>query len=1298
VEVRKIIENSKMATGETSIKVVTFSGKKSDWVFWKDRYMARARKKGWQALLKGQENVPTARQETNGLNADQRAIKERNEDAFADLLLSMDVSKPTGKTCHRIIKTAASTTDYPNGNVTKAWEKLEKKFAPSNAPTRMELNRQFHAAEMRKHQDPDTFIDYLDELRTRMDNAGDSIPEDKFIMHVLNKLPPEYEQQVVNLEERLESQNLDMDKVRTDLQVKYQRLQARRKKRQGMDDDDESEDYEEKALAAYSKPFKGRCHRCGKIGHKARDHKDGNNNNDNGNDNGGSGRGNRNRNYFPGKCNVCGKWGHKAKDCYRRNNRHRNEGDEQANHAADEPEQSDDESSYHSEELVMMAMDTPALENYYSVDSSDEGSYSIENCSENSSSDEESAEGSYIDFDPVEDNIPNDFFDDFGGEETPEEEIADIVDDVPSDFMLETSDSEGRKEKELLNSPLAEMSLRTIARSRNDFSANTWIGDTGASTYMGPSEDGMVNVRELKHPVSLGNGKDLMATKVGDKNIAILQEDGNVVEILLKDYMVVPNLKTHLFSLTKPLSMGWSLHNEGMNLVLSKGNTSIKFDKRCRTSRGVVCGVDVCSTESANPAIERGHCDINEFHHIIGHPSEDTTRRTANYYGVQLTGKFEVCEDCKMGNARQKNVPKTTERQSERAGELLYIDISSVKHRSYGGSKFWLLVIDDYTDRAWSFFLRRKSHQVKHVLSLITDLKAKHGVRVERIRCDNAGENKLLETVSRKQGYGLEFEYTPPGSPQFNGKVERKFATIVSRVRAQNTAAGFERQLRNGLWTESARHATDLENLMLTKRRSRSPHYDFFNCDAGYFKCLRQFGEVAICKKLSKQRQGKIEERGRRAIYLGRANDHAVDVHRFLALDTKRIIMSRDITWLNKVYGEWKRGPKWKQEVVTHPTTNDDDDTDDELIEPQVGNGDAEPEAHDEQEEDGTNDQSDEQSENSEDSSDQDQEEEPQQEPTHHYNTRARGISHPNLETPARENPRVQREVRNLSNFLNPIAQDLAAETSAVPTADTATDQSGRDVDVANTMIDRWHPDYAFSSAVPDFALSVTDDESKAIENKDWDNVSPSRYKDIFTNPKNFQEAWHHPDPWQRKRWREAIRKEFAKMNRLQVWRKVPRTAMPAGRRCVKYKWVLEIKRNGVFRARLVACGYSQIPGVDFTEVYAPVLTDVAFRILITLCIYNGYDAMIMDIETAFLHGELEEEIYMECPEGMEDAKPGEVLRLIKTIYGLVQSSRAYYKKFVKVARSIGLIPSQADPCVFVRKSDAGIVYVGMYV
>jgi Reverse transcriptase (RNA-dependent DNA polymerase) len=118
-------------------------------------------------------------------------------------------------------------------------------------------------------------------------------------------------------------------------------------------------------------------------------------------------------------------------------------------------------------------------------------------------------------------------------------------------------------------------------------------------------------------------------------------------------------------------------------------------------------------------------------------------------------------------------------------------------------------------------------------------------------------------------------------------------------------------------------------------------------------------------------------------------------------------------------------------------------------------------------------------------------------------------------------------------------------------------------------------------------------------------------------------------------KWREAIHKEFKEMNLHGVWKKVNKEEMPVGHRCVKSKWVFKVKQNGVFRARLVACGYSQVPGVNCNDSFAPVVNNVSFRVLLIAKIGWNLKARIIGVETAFLHGDLKEEIFMEIPPEM---------------------------------------------------------------
>jgi hypothetical protein len=179
--------------------------------------------------------------------------------------------------------------------------------------------------------------------------------------------------------------------------------------------------------------------------------------------------------------------------------------------------------------------------------------------------------------------------------------------------------------------------------------------------------------------------------------------------------------------------------------------------------------------------------------------------------------------------------------------------------------------------------------------------------------------------------------------------------------------------------------------------------------------------------------------------------------------------------------------------------------------------------------------------------------------------------------------------------------------------------------------------------------------------------------------------------------WIDAINVELKNMDKHQVWKIVKKKDVPANRRLIGSRWVFKKKNNGVYRARLVAKGFSQIPGVDFTENYAPVLTDETLRLLVLYWNIKNFDSEQLDVETAFLYGELEEEIYMACPDGLTIGDD-ECLLLTKSIYGLVQAARQWNTKFVSTLLEIGFVQCKADPCLLYRISDDGEIFLIVYV
>ena len=154
--------------------------------------------------------------------------------------------------------------------------------------------------------------------------------------------------------------------------------------------------------------------------------------------------------------------------------------------------------------------------------------------------------------------------------------------------------------------------------------------------------------------------------------------------------------------------------------------------------------------------------------------------------------------------------------------------------------------VDEATKYKKSFFLKEKNEQVEPIIDWMKALKARHKIQVKIIRCDNAGENKVVERESNKNELGIIFEYTAPGAPQQNGVVERAFVMVMGRARAMMNHAGFTMAKRQKFWCEAAQTATLLDNILVQDSAKSPPFTQCFRVDAKYAKHLRVSGEMCV--------------------------------------------------------------------------------------------------------------------------------------------------------------------------------------------------------------------------------------------------------------------------------------------------------------------------------------------------------------------------------------------------------------------------------------------------------------------
>nr|AAP46197.1 putative gag-pol polyprotein [Oryza sativa Japonica Group] len=184
-------------------------------------------------------------------------------------------------------------------------------------------------------------------------------------------------------------------------------------------------------------------------------------------------------------------------------------------------------------------------------------------------------------------------------------------------------------------------------------------------------------------------------------------------------------------------------------------------------------------------------------------------------------------------------------------------------------------------------------------------------------------------------------------------------------------------------------------------------------------------------------------------------------------------------------------------------------------------------------------------------------------------------------------------------------------------------------------------------------------------------------------------------------KWLEVMDDELKSMSHNGVWDLVE---IPKGSKTVGCKWVYKTKLDSKgkierFKARLVAKGFSQREGIDYNETFSPVSKKDSFRIVMALVAHYDLELHQMDVKTAFLNGELHEDVYMAEPEGfVMEGKDHLACKLKKSIYELKQASRQWYLKFDEIIKRFGFKENEVDNCIYIKTKGGKFIILVLYV
>ncbi|GJS46979.1 ribonuclease H-like domain-containing protein [Tanacetum coccineum] len=617
--------------------------------------------------------------------------------------------------------------------------------------------------------------------------------------------------------------------------------------------------------------------------------------------------------------------------------------------------------------------------------------------------------------------------------------------------------------------------------------------------------------------------------------------------------------------------------------------------------------------------------------------------------------------------------------------------VSSLMHK-----KYCLVVTDDYSRFSWVFFLTTKDETSEILKFFIKEVENLVDKKVKIIRSDNGTEfkNKVMDDFCREKG--IKREYSVARTPQQNGVAERKNRTLIEAARTMLA----DSKLPTTFWAEAVSTACYVQNRVLIVKPHNKTPYELFRGFKPAIGFMKPFGcHVTILNTLDNL--GKFDEKSDEGFFVGYSLSSKA--FRVYNIRTRKVQENLHIGFLENKPMIEGNGPKWLFDldsltqsmnyvpVVAGKSSNDfagiqgvsesstsSQQDQDWIVMPIWKDasyfGDASPKIVDDaqiEDKDELHDEDDATEESHDGSSLQNNGTADQQ-----VNT-----ARPDINTGSREVSTALPEV----NTATP--EDLggpspASEDSHMEDQEIKLGNIPQSYEIPTTPHTRIHKDHPIEHVIGDVQSSVQTRRMKT-------SYSEKGFLSAIYEGKSHQDL------------HTSMQEELLQFKLQKVWILVD---LPKGHRAIGTKWVYRNKKDerGIVirnKARLVAQGHTQEEGIDYDEVFAPVARIEAIRIFLAYASYMGFMVYQMDVKSAFLYGQIEEEVYVCQPPGFEDPDhPDKVYKVVKALYGLHQAPRAWYDTLATYLLSNGFQRGQIDQTLFIKRHKGHILLVQIYV
>jgi len=597
--------------------------------------------------------------------------------------------------------------------------------------------------------------------------------------------------------------------------------------------------------------------------------------------------------------------------------------------------------------------------------------------------------------------------------------------------------------------------------------------------------------------------------------------------------------------------------------------------------------------------------------------------------------------------------------------------------QSIDGYRYWCVFVDDHS-RIWAlYFLRNKSETFQAFKVFKAAVELETGLKVKALQDDKGGEymSKAMEEYLAAEG--IQRRHTMRAEPHSNGIAERANGIIANRA----TSLLYESKLPPSFWKHAVANVCYTHNRMPTSPLPNSTPYETLYGKKPDVSHLRVFGSLAYVHIKKDKRHG-LSPHMEKAIFIGYPTQYKG--WEFYNPATKKIILSDRADFDERVCpGTHIYYPNQVPPIPLPPTTATPPEGPVDLYMPdvpdQVGEvphqvGDAQPP----------------------------QPPQHQQPPIPHQPHLPAHLPSPSPpHTPAHSQsppPQLQRKSTRVrtdptdwqqnwfkANY-RPLPQRLREE------ADQHSDSSHSDDDPAHDSHSQPEESVNFVKGSSSY---FTLPEALEFAHFSHSQALPAIARSDY--PQTYADAMSRPDA---QLYHDAACKEIDALIENQTWELAK---LPPGRKAIGSRWVFLIKHKADgsverYKARLVAQGFSQRPGLDYGETFASTIKWPTLRAILAIGAFEDLEIESVDISSAFLNGDIDAEMYMKQPEGFPQGDKDLVLRLKKSIYGIKQAPRIWHDKLNSVLEEIGFKKVLSDNSLWIFIKDGVRIIIPVFV